>query len=70
MKMFILGFFAVSAVLCAASAPTAHAAANQNAGYCPQGTHPRPGTGLIRGKVPNVTTDCVPDAAEPKKKKN
>ena len=70
MKMFILGFVAVLTILCVGPAPTAHAAApSANAGYCPQGTEPRPGVGAIRGKVADPSKDCVPTKTASKTKK-
>jgi hypothetical protein len=61
MKLLIIGFVAVLTILCAGPVPTAHARAPQiNAGYCPQGTEPRPGVGAIRGKVADPSKDCVP----------
>ena len=69
MKMLIIGFVAVLTMLCAAPVPVAHAAPGMNAGYCPEGTQPRPGTGAIRGKVTDVTKDCVPTKDTSKTKK-
>jgi len=65
MKRKIFGIFAVFAMLCAAPVPAAHAVLknlNANSGYCPQGTHPRPGAvGAIRDKVADVSKDCISD---------
>jgi len=56
-------------MLFAAPATTAHAAPGMNAGYCPEGTQPRQGTGAIRGKVSDVTKDCVPTKTTSEKTK-
>ena len=41
-----------------------------NAGYCPEGTHPRAAFGGSNDQVSDVTRDCVPDQPQPKKKKH
>ena len=73
MKSGVVKILACVAMLCTAPVPAAHAVQkniNANGGYCPQGTHPRPGaSGAVRDKVADVSKDCIPDQGGKSKEK-
>jgi len=60
-SVFCLALLAVSSFESNAQSRPGMGAGAETAGYCPQGTHPKGGTGGPGQKVRNVATDCVPD---------